>query len=409
MTQYAPTADGGGAPTGSARRAAHAGTLVGGLLVVLLGLAVSPRLRAQEPTVLASPAAVERLCATLTMDLGADVPPGDPLRRGWSKAQRQQRRDEALAAEYRLVLESEEFHFDDFEPSQAVLPLHVQDGLAPFGERLLLLPAAGEQVPVRLGTQELAHLVEAHASRQVRLQLDFLLDGSRTAAGICGTVRQVTGREVRSLQVIPQTYRWIDREGHLLAVVASEPPAARERAPVVASSLAGPSTAGAPAPTAPSPTARPLAPSAPAAAARPVAGGGPASRPVPTTLRADKNVRVRVAMARLVSDADGGVEDVSLDLEPALAPALLPCLQQRVRQLRHPLEGSLVVDVRATRGGHIEQVWVRRRLLEDEALLRCVLGALRGVALPRTMSGGRGGQRPVRVRIPIFFQTRSQP
>lgn len=353
-----------------------------------MALGTCSHLRAQEPIELVAPSAVERLCRTLRLDGGAPVPPGDPLRRGWSKVEREQRRDEALDRSYRIWLGSEDFHFDDFDPAAAVLPLHLQDGLAAFGGRLRLRLPPGEQVQLGLGPQEVQLLVEAHASHRVRLQVDFVLDAPEDATDVCGVVQQVNGRPVRLVRVIPQTYRWIDSDGRVLAVSVGAPepppaaPAASGAAPVAA---AGP----------------PLAPRA-----LPSASPRPAPRAA-VEQRVEKNVRVRVAMARVVGEAGAGsADDLSLDLEPYLAPLLLPCLQQRVGQLHHAVEGSLVVDVRVGGLGLVQQVWVRRRLLEDEELLRCVLGRLHHA--PLLPPPGAAGRRPMRLRVPIFFQTGGQ-
>jgi len=370
----------------SATRALRRGTFA---LFLLGGLVIAGAPRAQEALRLEDPAAVKALCDSLDPGAALDVPPGDPLQRGQARARREARRELAAVRSYQVLLQPEEFHFDDFDPAAGGLSLHLEDGLGVFGDRVWLALPADERVWLALGEDELRGLVEAHGSRSLWLELDFLLDGGAGEGAICGLQPERTGRVVPRLQVIPLAYRWVGRQREVLASASPEP----ERG--------APSSAGR------SAAPRPLAPAVPAAIALEGADGAlqaaPAAAAGGSIAALEKGARVRIAMARLLA-AEGspglpGTQELSLELEGRLGPLLLRCLQERLRALGHPLEASLVVDLEIGAAGEAQNVELQQRLTRDEELTTCTLDRLRQARLPSLVVPGQ------RLRVPIFYQS----
>jgi len=100
-----------------------------------------------------------------------------------------------------------------------------------------------------------------------------------------------------------------------------------------------------------------------------------------------------------------GRAPAAADLQEWASVLLRPCLQQRIASIRRPVEGSLVLEVHHVAGGHIGQILLRQRLLEDAPLVDCVVGKLRRATLPASVP--RDPQAQGRLTLPLFFQ--SQP
>ncbi|MBM4321498.1 MAG: hypothetical protein FJ125_16530 [Deltaproteobacteria bacterium] len=334
------------------------GWSTGALLAVVFVPALGSVMRAQEvraqevrtleERTLEEPQAVEDLCGQLALREQQGAPPGDPVSRGWLKARQDARRDAALAGLYRVTLRAEEFHFDDYQPESSRLPLHLADGLALFGGRVLLVPS-GEKAHLLLGMQDAKGLVEQHSSQNLRLVLDFQLDASRGGADVCDHEEEITGRRVRRLRVIPQHYRWTDVEGRVIASALGEAddPVAEEQ-----------------------------------------------------VSRLLQQAKVRLDLARVL--AADPPPPVGVPLEAVLGPLLLPCLRERIALLRKPVEGSLVVELFCVGGGKENEVVVRRRLMDDEPLISCTARRLARAELPAAAGCGRH-----RLSVPIFFQSAS--
>lgn len=325
----------------------------GALLTVLLLPLLGGRGQAQEVRVLESPEAVEELCSQLEARQ-PDGPPGDPVSRGWLRARLEEQRDTALAGSYRITLAAEEFHFDDYSPEHSRLTLHLSDGLAPFGGRVLLLPQ-GEKASLLLDMRDAQRLVEEHATRRVRLAVDFQLDAPEGNGSICDHEAEITGRRVRRVRVVPLHYRWIDLQGRVVAsaIAEADDPAVQEQV---------------------------------------------------TQLLQQARVRLDRARELYEEAAQDPTEPQprpqSFELEGVLAPLLLPCLRERIAALHRPVEGSLVVELRCGEAGKDNQVSIRRRLMDDGPLMHCALQTLARIPLP--VPGGCAARR---FSIPIFFQS----
>jgi hypothetical protein len=322
------------------------------LWLLLIGFG-SSEAAAQQPNGLDGVEAVEGLCRRLDPSAAlADVPPGDPVRRGWLKRRLEEQREAALADVYRITLQAEEFHFDDYDPETSLLPLNLTSGLSAFGGRVRL-QLGGERVRLQLGSEDAHRLVDEHASQQVRLLVDFQLDAEEGAGKICAQEAEPARRQVRLLRIIPQYYQWVDRTGRVVVAAEGETddPVQRQR---IASLLQG--------------------------------------------------AVVKVDTSLLPGPASGP-SPAAADLQEWASVLLRPCLQQRIASIRRPVEGSLVLEVHHVAGGHIGQILLRQRLLEDAPLVDCVVGKLRRATLPASVP--RDPQAQGRLTLPLFFQ--SQP
>ncbi len=284
---------------------------------VVLMLLVGTRLWAQEPLVLDRVAAVEDLCSVLSGAQPVAVPPGDPVTRGKARARLEESRADLLSKTYRLVLLPEEFRFEDYDPAASTLPLDLTDGLVAFGGRVeLALPNV--TVELHLGEAQARELADEHASRRVRLAVDFVLDA--TVPQPCR--RQGRGPKI-TLAAVPTAFTWLDSAGHILFRVAGS----RDEV------------------------------------------DGPA--------RLVDRARVKVAMARVLT-----VPGATMEVESRLLPGLVPCLRERILQTGRPIEGSLVLEIVSNQEDHTRQVLVRRRLLGDDELLKCTVRAVERADIP---------------------------